>query len=327
MHLGVVGINHKSADLASREAVAQACKQAFPCKYSVLLSTCNRTEVYFSHDDLDYFHKLILQLFKSASPSLMEPAIYSYMGNACFFHLAQVTAGLDSAIVAESDIQRQVKQAYSLASSYSVLPNELHYLFQKCLNIGKKVRSEGKLFHKGDSLEQIVLDLTRCVFCSTSPSILFIGNSQINRKIISLFSKRGLSNIALATRTVRAAEPFAYDQNVVLGDISLIQKWHTFEMVISGTNHEEYLIQSIPENPTTKLILDLSVPRSVDPALSQHPLLSLLNMEQISNLAVSRRDIQQQEVQQTKKNILATVDKHVVSYREKRGYKTICAHI
>ncbi len=136
MRVGLIGINHKLADLKLRELLAYACQKRFGPVFSthenhsfVLLSTCNRTEVYFSSEDLTNTHNYLLSILRQEVKYEFEQKLYSFFGYDCFFHLSRVTAGLDSAIVAETEIQGQVKTAYDNAQEFSQLPSDLHFLF------------------------------------------------------------------------------------------------------------------------------------------------------------------------------------------------------
>src|SRR5262249_51645888 len=123
MRIGVVGINHKLADLKLRETLAKACQRRFGPGQSthgshtfILLSTCNRTEVYFSSEDLAQSHSYFLSILNQEVDEDFDQKLYSYFGKDCFLHLSRVTSGLDSAIVAETEIQGQVKSAYENAN-------------------------------------------------------------------------------------------------------------------------------------------------------------------------------------------------------------------
>ena len=111
MRVGVVGINHKLADLQLREMLAKACQKQFhPSnlfhgKHAFcLLSTCNRTEVYFSSEDLADTHSYLLNVLRSEVRVPFEHKLYSYFGYDCLSQAVRVTAGLDSAIIGETEI-------------------------------------------------------------------------------------------------------------------------------------------------------------------------------------------------------------------------------
>src|SRR3954466_9975105 len=107
MRVGVVGINHKLADLKLRETLAKACQRRFSAGNSlhgnhsfVLLSTCNRTEAYFTSYELAETHTYLLNILRQEVFEEFDHKLYSFFGSDCFAHLARVTAGLDSAIIA-----------------------------------------------------------------------------------------------------------------------------------------------------------------------------------------------------------------------------------
>src|SRR5262249_9126270 len=138
MRVGVVGINHRLADLKLREMLAKACQRRFgPAYYTpgehtfVLLSTCNRTEVYFSSEELASTHTNLLKILRNDVNQEFDQKLYSFFGYDCFLHLSRVASGLDSASVLETEIQGQVKAAYENATDCISLPGDVHFLFQK----------------------------------------------------------------------------------------------------------------------------------------------------------------------------------------------------
>ncbi len=203
MRIGVVGINYKLADLKLREQLAKACQRRFGVTQSIpghhhfiLLSTCNRTEVYFSSEDLATTHTYLLSILRNDIEEEFDHKLYSFFGVDCFSHLARVASGLDSAIVAETEIQGQVKAAYEVAASYHSLPKELHFLFQKALGISKKIRSELQLGRGMPSLEHAILNIGRHFFkIPEKARILFIGASEINCKILFYLRTKNLYQI------------------------------------------------------------------------------------------------------------------------------------
>ena len=193
MRVGVVGINHKLADLKLREQLAKACQKWFGAlnavhdnHYFVLLSTCNRTEIYFSSQDLAETHTYLLGILRVEVEEEFDHKLYSYFGTDCFSHLARVTLGLDSAIIAETEIQGQVKLAYENTSEYHSMPKDMHFLFQKSLGIAKKLRSELQLGRGMPNLEHAILQTGKHMFQNPEKaSLLFVGASDINQKIFA----------------------------------------------------------------------------------------------------------------------------------------------
>jgi glutamyl-tRNA reductase len=262
----------------------------------VLLSTCNRTEIYFFSEDLAETHSYLLSILRFDIGEDFDQKLYSYFGLDCFSHLSRVASGLDSAIVAETEIQGQVKTAYENALAYSLLPYELHYLFQKCLKIGKQVRSELPLKPGLPDLEHAILNAGFSIFDNPKDAkILCIGSSEINLKVISFLKNKDFKNITLCNRTAENALSIASKQQLSFLEWKYMHQWDEYDWIIFGTKSPEYLLKKEDlENKklSQKLIIDLCVPRNVDPAISNHHQIHLLNIDQINrSLKIRRQSI------------------------------------
>lgn len=292
MRVGVVGINHKLADLQLRELLATTCHRRFgPGSAAhgdhsfILLSTCNRTEIYFSSEDLTATHSYLLGIFRQDVEEEFDQKLYSYFGQDCFYHLCRVAAGLDSAIVAETEIQGQVKAAYEAAFEFQPLPSEMHYLFQKSLSISKKVRTEFPLKPGLPDIEHAILSTGQHLFKTPGiTKILFVGASEINKKILGFLASKNLYNITLCNRSHENGKVIADKHNIALIDWDAVSHWHLFDWVIFGTKSPRHLItnQEASKVVSHKLIIDLSVPRNVEPDLARNPMITLLNIDQIN---------------------------------------------
>lgn len=294
MRVGVIGINHKLACLKLREALAKACQRRFSLGQQhacVLLSTCNRTELYFSDSDLAQAHSNLLAILRREIAEEFDQRLYSYFGVDCFQHLCRVTAGLDSAIVAETEIQGQVKGAYEAAADCMDLPSEIHYLFQKALKIGKRVRSALPIKPGLPDLEHSIFKEGMSYFSNASQlKILCIGASEINKKIIAYLKKKQMQNITLCNRTCRHAHEVAAAYDIAMLNWNKLEQWHHFDWVIFGTKSPHYLItkEHIPQTISRKLVMDLSVPRNVDPIIAHDPRVTLLNIDELNQTLLER---------------------------------------
>ncbi|MFN0065087.1 MAG: hypothetical protein ACKVOH_02485 [Chlamydiales bacterium] len=288
MQIGILGINHKSADLALRDKLAKVCAARF-CPGNlfytdfsyIALSTCNRTEIYFSSQELAETHNVLIHILRQEISDEFEHTLYSYFGIDTFFHLARVTAGLDSAILGETEIQGQVKQAYEVAREYKMLSFELHFLFQKCLKIGKEARTKMDLGRGLPTLEDTIFHLGQQ---KQGPlfekNILFVGLSKINHKIYHRFCKKGIKEITFTNRTEEKLHSLP-TQKLPWGQL---HKWEEFDLVIFGTKSPQYLVESCKRKP---LIFDLSVPRNVHPELGNAT--ELINIDELNREIEGRR--------------------------------------
>jgi glutamyl-tRNA reductase len=283
LKVGVIGINHKTANLAFREAIARGAatlsgeKALFFSHPVLLLSTCNRTEIYFGGDDLATIHSDLLEWLRGHVREAFEHRLYSYFGIDCFIHLARVAAGLDSAILAETEIQRQVKIAYGLACKFSKLPSCMHYIFQKALKIGKLVRSQISM-DRAPSLFQAIWQLAgQHLEQMGGPRILLVGHSEINRRMAHFLLQRKITQITLITQhpslvALDGCISFGYEE---------IDRWSEYDWIICASNHDRFLIQ--PQSCAHHVIFDLSVPRNVDPKVGELEGVFLYNIEQIND--------------------------------------------
>lgn len=327
MQIGVLGINHKLANLKLRETFAKVCERRFHPLNSthgehsfILLSTCNRTEIYFCSNELAETHSYLLAILRQELKEDFDHKLYSYFGFECFYHLSRVTVGLDSACIAETEIQGQVKNAYEQASSRLKLPPELHYLFQKSLNIGKQIRTELNLGRGLPGLHSAVMETAAHFFSGVAtPKILFVGASAINEKILS--SKK-LPNVFLMTRSQKKAQEFKEKLGIIPLEWNP-DNWHHFDWIIFGTKASDYLVR--PEKQyrlnSKKLVMDLSVPRNVDPALAKEPLVTLLNIDQLNRLLNSRQKDLKEALERADQLVVALAERHIGIYQQKQDSK------
>lgn len=291
MQFGVVGLNFKSASIELREKVAKTLHLVdfLPC---VILSTCNRVEFYFSEDGLIERQLQLFAFFREVLQEEFEPFFYSYFQQDAFFHLCQVTAGLDSALLGETEIQGQVKRAYLVAKEKRALSKSLHIAFQKALQLGKWMRLQMEL--PQDSLRGAVWRYCfERVEQLQEQHILFVGFSKTNRALLPYFFERGARYLSLCTSYSSVEEKRAS----IVGKEAL-RDWQDYDVIISAAgDSKEYLIQGKGKG---QLVLDLSVPRTVDPKiegvvyghLDQLPKNRMLGLEE-------QRELLQGKVEQT----------------------------
>lgn len=334
MRVGVVGINHRLAGLKLREQLAKACQKWFGLLQAVhahhkfiLLSTCNRTEIYFSSDDLAETHTYLLSVLRNEVKEDFDHKLYSFFGIDCFCHLTRVTLGLDSAIIAETEIQGQVKLAYENTADCYSLSKDMHFLFQKALGIAKRVRSELKLGRGMPNLEHAILQTGRQIFSEPEKTrVLFIGASEINNKILSFLKNKSFQNITLCNRSINQSENWEKNYGVKLLPWNELPKWVDYDWIIFGTKSPDYLVthQEIPENLNSrKLIMDLCVPRNVDPKVGQEKQIHLLNIDQINLLLKIRHRSMSHLLVQAEELVIEKTSEYSARYAAKTHHSKV----
>jgi glutamyl-tRNA reductase len=284
MQFAVIGISHKTASLTIRETLAQVCGELFDPKTAlipdgsfVLLSTCNRTEIYFSSKNLAVSHTWILNRLRSHISQEFEPYLYAYFGRDTFKHLIQVTSGLDSACIGESEIQGQVKRAYIEAHQFSFLSSDLHYLFQKGLHIGKEFRNRFDCQKQTIPIAKVVKRHIEDVFQYSSLRVLFVGYSRMN---LSLYSALKLSDGVFCNRS----QSKLVGKGLKILPWENLREWTHYDLVFFGTHAGSYLAKAkelVNSSQKKRLIFDLSVPRNVDPKVGYFQGTYLYNLEQL----------------------------------------------
>jgi glutamyl-tRNA reductase len=328
MDIGILGISYKSSELFLREHFAKVAASFSSSLPFVLLSTCNRTEIYFSSADLSGAHSDLLAALKTEVA--VEEKLYSYFGKQCFEHLARVTSGADSAFFGEAEVQGQVKRSYEAAAQSRTLSSSLHFLFQKCLKIGKEVRTIFSLPKGSVSLESTLWDLARCFFVQKRPiSLLLVGHSEINRKIIHFLKNKGDFDLHLATRHYDSAEDVMKKYEMKLFPWEDMDNWTQFDMVIAGSKSSNYILKAnqIRKEKSlikTKLIVDLSMPRNVDPLIEKNPHITLFNIEEIGGFIEQRQRISLQEKKEIGGKLEVEAARQIEIYTKSRKQVLAC---
>ena len=315
LRVGVIGINDKTADLAFREEFARIAQKfsgeraLFFRHPTVLLTTCNRTEIYFSAEDLAEAHSDLLSFFRLHLSEPFEHRLYAYFNLDCFAHLSRVASGLDSAILAETEIQAQVKRAYACASDVAVLPSCIHYIFQKSLRVAKQARNSFTLEKGAATLYGTLWRAAQQHFRDLKKTkILLVGYSEINRNFEAFLFHRGIRGVALATRSPSDA----CMEGAVVNGYELLDSWQKFDWIVCATKSEQYLIRG--EGAGHHLIFDLSVPRVVDPKIQGA---AIWNIEQINKLVERNRRLAEEGLERGESCVQEYIYRLAKLYRAK----------
>lgn len=315
MKIAVIGVNFQGTNIEKREYFTNQCRVLLEKRFSklphVFLVTCNRVELYFS----SLHHSIVESLLIDAMEAF-DQEMYCLKEDACFTHLAQVTAGLESAVFGETEIQRQVKLAYDEACKTGVVSSPLHYLFQKSLHLGKVIRTNFGFNQPRFAVAQVISHYLTGLF--EKPQLqptLFIGHSAINRQVIEYLQKVGWESLYLCTR-----QP----EKVALSSVEVfhrehLSKWTEFPVVIVGVKSEGYLVK-LQEHmyANTRCIIDMGVPRNVDPAVSGKIEGELLNIDHLIALEKSRKKSKVNAVSATN-----YIEMKITQYMQKYRQKTL----
>jgi len=302
----VLGLSHKTAPLELRERLALTEGRAAgvmgeltgteEISEAAIVSTCNRTELYLVAADSVEAESLALSTLSREAgirPTELIGHLYSLRAADGARHLYQVTAGLDSMIVGEAEIQGQVKRAYELSLVEGAAGPILNRLFRGAIAAGGRVRSETKISEKGVSVPSVSIELARRTLGDISEaSALVIGAGETAELVARALVNRGSETVFIANRhydrAIGLAERFGGDA-VRIDDLP--SQLREADIVISATNSPHHLVEreelaTVMEGRRGRpiFLIDLAVPRDIDPACRELPGVTVSDVDDIQTI-------------------------------------------
>ncbi len=312
MPLLLIGLNHHSAPVALREQIAFSALQitaALPrlcaaagLSEALILSTCNRTEIYTlaAHSE-PVLNWLIAE--RNLAPSEFSPHWYFHHGLAVVKHLAQVSSGLHSMILGEPQIFGQVKNAYQLAKQAGTLGGHLQPLFQHNFFVTKKIRTDTQIGQKPVSIAFTSVTLVRRIFAEPAAcKVLLVGAGETIELVAQHLSELGLKSFRFVNRGLARASALATRFAGEAFELSeLTTQLAQTDIIIAATDSAELLIHAEPLmaarahlKRTPLLLIDLAVPRNIDPLIAKLSDCYLYSLDDLQSLIQetwqSRRD-------------------------------------
>ncbi len=312
-----LGLNYRTCPVAVREQfsvgksrLAEACRalRALPeIEECVLLSTCNRTEVYYWTCEPEEAARMILAHFLGASPGVQADAacFYRHEGREALFHLSRVAAGLDSMVVGETEIFGQLKDAYRVALEAGVTGGYANRTFQRVFSIGKRVRSETSITSGPTSVGAAAVQMAQGILGRLEGAgVLVVGAGEVARSTAQSLRSRGAEGIFVANRSYDRAVELA---SQVGGRVIRFAEWVPYleqmDIVIVSTASPVYVVspgllqQVLPRRGGRPLFfIDLSVPRNVDPACAQVEGVHVYDMDAMEGMAAETRRARAAEI-------------------------------
>ncbi|ANQ84145.1 glutamyl-tRNA reductase [Azoarcus olearius] len=314
MQLYALGLNHHTAPLAIRERVAfqpdrldqalQALTDSRTVSEAAILSTCNRTELYFAAEQpqraadwLAGFHQLPL--------AQVSPYLYSYPQRDAVRHVFRVASGLDSMVLGEPQILGQVKEAARRAEEAGTLGTLLHKLFQNTFAVAKEVRSTTAIGANIVSMAAAAVHLTGRIFERVSDQhVLFIGAGEMIELCAAHFAGAGPRSMTVANRTEARAEALAARLGAQTMRLDAIaDALPRFDVVVSctasplpivGLGMVERAVKVRRHRPI--VMVDLAVPRDVEPEVGQLDDVFLYTVDDLAQVVDAGIESRQQAV-------------------------------
>ncbi len=285
--LRVIGLSHHTAPVALRERLAFRPEdlskamggiRAHGFHEVVILSTCNRVELYLAASESGD-HAARVRAFLSEYHGVPEhefaPALYEHTGADAIRHLFEVASSLDSQILGETEILAQSKKAYSVSAECGACGRILRSVFERAFFLSKEVRADGGIGRSRASVSSAAVDLAKKLFELEKRSVLVVGTGEMATGIVRALKVAGVAEIWVASRTEARAAEFAQQEGGKPCNMRHLDEYLAkVDIVLVSSAAPHYIIgpkeiQSVAQRRRnrTLCLIDISVPRNVDPAI------------------------------------------------------------
>ncbi len=331
MKILAIGVNHQTANLALREQLAVGPEEMNEALETmrlrvgngVILSTCNRSEVYGlmptvakGAESLKGF----LTAYHRVARRDIEPHLYVYSQRKAVRHLFRVASGLDSLILGEAQILGQVRDAYGAASRAGLAGGTLARLFHHALRVGKRARRETNIGRNALSVSRAAVELARRALGDLSNKrVLVVGLGDAGRLTAQALSDAGVADITVTNRTYQRAVDMANQLGgrvVPMDDLD--EMMEETDIVVSATGSPGYVItpemvaRARVSNDRPLFLIDIAVPRDIDPAVKAIPEVHLYDIDDLEIVAEANRRLREQEAQKVE----GIVEEEVAQFME-----------
>jgi len=319
MEIVLVGLNHRTAPVEVREKVSFTVDQARRAAKelrtrgildeTLVLSTCNRSEVYGVPPESSRESALglssFLSEFHSVKLDVLGNSLYHHYDREAVGHLFRVAAGLDSMMLGEAEILGQVREAYRVAHENGATGPVLNRLFQGALEVGKRVRAETELGTRPMSVASAGVKLAERIFGKLSErSALVLGAGTISEQVVSQLEDRKIAHLYVMNRSRERAEDLARQHG---GEVIAWGEWEKAlpvpDVIVSSVAAEEPVLkrelveQAMGRRGNRALFLmDLGMPRNIDVAVAKLYNVYVYNMDDLSEIVQQNKQARQNEV-------------------------------
>ena len=330
-----LGVSHKTAPVEVRERLALLDARAAEflrdlrgtadVREAVAISTCNRTELYLVVADPVEAESTVLTMLSSQAairPTALAPAIYSHRNCDAARHLYRVTAGLESMIVGENEVQGQVKRSYEAALAQEMTGPLTNHLFKAALEAGKRVRTETGIGERALTLPAVAVALARELLGALrGREVVIIGTGETSELAARALADSGVRTVFVASRRRDRAVSLArrYGGSSVSFD-ELPQELERADIVVSATSSPHLLLGSTEVTEVMKtragrpmLLIDLAVPRDIDSACAEIEGVSLYDIDDLQAVIARNRRVRQAEAR-TAEGILEEEIQHFAAW-------------
>jgi len=348
MHLLLVGISHKTAPVELRErldfhtrGLDVALRELGPrlaSSETVVLSTCNRAELYAAADQIDQARTELVKFiadFHGVDRAALTAHLYELSDGDAVRHLFRVASGLDSLVVGEPQILGQVKEAYTAAADVRAVGPVLNRLFHSSFGVGKRVRTETALGSGAVSVSFAAMSLARKIFGDLKGrSVVVVGAGEMGKLTAMHMKSQGVTHVTIVSRTMahaaRTAEAIGGARAAPWDDLDGALAGS--DIVISATGAAAPILTKAriegimrPRRSRALFIIDIAMPRDVEPAAGELEQVFLYNIDDLQAVVAENVARRSSEIARAEAIIAEEVDKFSGWLRSRSAIPTVVA--
>ena len=332
MELIVIGTNHQQVPVEIREKFSLTSGQQTDLltaiaeddlKEGVVISTCNRTEVYLIAEEREqarqFGEEKLAELADIKETEVID-YLYQKIGLAAVNHLYRVAGGLDSLVVGEVQILNQLKTAFKQAKQQETVGNYLHRLFTAAFRVGKRARTETEISENAASVSYVAVELARKIFGSLAgETVLILGAGETSELTLKNLVEYGVEGVMVANRTYERGQELARQFNGRAVTWDQLDEWvREVDIVISSTGAPHYVLQketvqqAEEETSGPLFLIDIAVPRDIDPASKQLPGVHLYDIDDLEELVEENMAAREAEIEQVE----AIIEEEIIEFKQ-----------
>ncbi len=340
MQIQLIGLNHKTAPIKLREKLVFANDMLTQALLELkekmssdilILSTCNRTEIYQSASDSKTLITWLAK-FHNIKEVNLKPYLYTFKNEAAFSHACRVAAGLDSMILGETQILGQMKQALKQSEFVGGQGKNIAIFFQKVFETAKLVRTKTGIGASSTTVASTILKVADKIYGkSNNVNILFVGAGEMTELCCKYFSANNKKKLTIANRSIKNGMALAKKVGgypILIGDIH--HTMHSFDIVISSTSSQlpiiglgmiEKAIRLRKHKPM--LLIDLAIPRDIEPEVAELDDIFLYTFDDLAK--ITEKNIKNREKETAKAELL--IQQQCEEFMSHLQQKTVAPYI
>jgi len=331
MHIVILGLNHQTAPVATRERLAftaeelpevlNRLKNEAGLDEAMVLSTCNRVELYGICDNPDECHERLLKFladYHRLAADNFADNLYFHIDSEAIHHAFRVASSLDSMVVGEPQILGQLKDAFAIASDESGTGLILNRFLHRAFFIAKEVRTQTKIASCAVSVSFAAVELAKKIFGDLHDmKVMLIGAGEMCELAARHFINQGVEQVLVTNRTLSRAQQLADEFSGIALPFDIFHSHlDQVDIILSSTGAPDYLIH--PQDLVRALkkrrnrpmfLIDIAVPRDINPKINELDNIYLYDVDDLQDVVTENLDQRQQEAKRAEELVVKEVEK------------------